>query len=696
MNRLLILLSFVFITAADAQKVTVSGRICNLNAVNDTAFILYFRQEGKIVDSTFSRNAGYYNAQVDPGKYDIVITKQSYLPQTIAGLSLTSPRNDINLSLKLSKAPLNREPYLIKQPGVHSESDTLYLNGASVLARGGTGTILKSSMASYSSGSKEIRKKHKKKKSKRKSGKRRYKSKRSSTSGESKKTGIRGGTTLPSYAKGTTATGDRVVGRGSRTDGTPDAEILSISKSEADKEATDPFRPGQVTAGHWRDLDHWKDWLKTNNDKTVALHMKVWGLYPKKLNVIKIANQNHEILPFVKIKLMNGSDIIWESVTDIDGQAYLWPMVEKDSMYVDAKDLEVQYAGGTYTILDYKSTYPDNYIRIQANKISSPKIEIGFMVDATGSMGDEIRFLQRELIDVIGRIKKERPCSEIYTGSVFYKDHGDDYLTRIQPLTKNPVNTIDFISNQYASGGGDFQEAVDYGLEASIKQLNWSDSAGTKILFILLDAPPHEKPEIQARINKAIRLAASKGIRLVPVAASGINQATEFLLKYMAILSNGEYLYITDDSQIGGRHLLPTGGKSDVEFLNDLMVKLILKYSENTCSQDEQIIKDTANTIDSAQLREQVKQNEQNEIILGSNWNMRFYPNPASDIVYFDFSESVNSLSIYSMNGQLMYENKTIANKQIQVDVSDYNSGLYTVQVYRNGEMVSGKLVVIH
>lgn len=687
MNRLLFLLSFVFTMTANAQKVTVCGRISNLNSVNDTDFILYFKQGGKVIDSTISRKAGYYSAMLNPGNYDIVVYKQSYLPQSINGLTLTSVRNDINLSLKLSKAPVFREPYLTTNPTDHSKSDTMYLDGVKV-------TVMRSGFACYSSISSSSMSKSKGKKHKRKKGKyKRSKTSRYKTDSR-KKTGIRGASSTPSYAAGTSATKSGIAGRGSRTDGF--LEVTSTEKSSADMDPN-PNRPGQVTAGHWRDIDHWKEWLKTNNDKTVASHMKVWGLYPNTLNVIKIANHNHEILPFVKIKLMNGSVVVWETVTDIEGKAYLWPMVEKDSTNTDAKDLELQYAGNTYSILDYKNTFPDNYVRIKANKTPSQKIEIGFMVDATGSMGDEIKFLQRELIDVVGRIKKERPCMDIYTGSIFYKDHGDDYLTRVQPLTSNPVNTIDFISNQYAGGGGDFPEAVDYGLEAAINELNWSAEAGTKLLFILLDAPPHVNPEIQTRLNKAIQLAASKGIRLVPVAASGINQATEFLLKYMAIITNGEYLYITDDSQIGGRHLLPTGGKSEVEFLNDLMVNVILKYSEGNCKQEQPVLnKDTLITQDSLKIREQIKQKEHNEIILGSNWHMRFYPNPAANMLYIDFSESIQSLSIYNINGQLMYENKTIADKQIQVDVSDYNSGLYTVQVYRNGEMVSGKLVVIH
>jgi hypothetical protein len=268
----------------------------------------------------------------------------------------------------------------------------------------------------------------------------------------------------------------------------------------------------------------------------------------------------------------------------------------------------------------------------------------------------------------------------------------------VQPLTSNPVNTINFISHQYASGGGDFPEAVDFGLEACIQELNWSDEAGTKILFILLDAPPHVNPEVQNRLNSAIQIAAAKGIRLVPVAASGINQQTEFLLKYMAIISNGEYLYITDDSNIGGRHLLPTGGKSDVEFLNDLMVKTIIKYSESNCQNEQEPLKltDSSQVKDSSIIREQVKQKQQNEIILGSNWHLRFFPNPASELVYFEFSEEVQSLRIYDMSGRLMFENSSLNGEKTQVDVSQFNSGLYSVQVQRKQEIVSGKLLVMH
>jgi hypothetical protein len=44
--------------------------------------------------------------------------------------------------------------------------------------------------------------------------------------------------------------------------------------------------------------------------------------------------------------------------------------------------------------------------------------------------------------------------------------------------------------------------------------------------------------------------------------------------------TNGTYVFITDDSGIGNSHLEPSVGEFQVEFLNDLMVRLINKYSD--------------------------------------------------------------------------------------------------------------------
>jgi hypothetical protein len=47
------------------------------------------------------------------------------------------------------------------------------------------------------------------------------------------------------------------------------------------------------------------------------------------------------------------------------------------------------------------------------------------------------------------------------------------------------------------------------------------------------------------------------------------------------MLTNGTYVFITNDSGIGNEHLEPSVGEYEVELLNELLVRLILKYTES-------------------------------------------------------------------------------------------------------------------
>jgi hypothetical protein len=80
--------------------------------------------------------------------------------------------------------------------------------------------------------------------------------------------------------------------------------------------------------------------------------------------------------------------------------------------------------------------------------------------------------------------------------------------------------------------------------------------------------------------HKSIDRYAAMGIKLIPIASSGIDKSTEFLLRMMASVTEGTYVFITDDSGVGGEHIQPTVGEYKVEILNDLMVRLIQKYLE--------------------------------------------------------------------------------------------------------------------
>jgi Mg-chelatase subunit ChlD len=204
-------------------------------------------------------------------------------------------------------------------------------------------------------------------------------------------------------------------------------------------------------------------------------------------------------------------------------------------------------------------------------------LDLGFLVDATGSMGDEMTYLQSELKDIVRRVRAVEPELDIRVSVVFYRDQGDAFVTRSLPFTRTIDDAVSFMSATSADGGGDFPEDMNAGLEDMMRQ-RWSRDAVPQMLFLLADAPPQQYIGADYTYHDAIRDAATKGIAIYPVAASGVDKPTEFLFRAMAVMTGGKYVFLTDDSGVGDSHEEPDITGYKVERLNDLMVREIRAY----------------------------------------------------------------------------------------------------------------------
>jgi Mg-chelatase subunit ChlD len=204
-------------------------------------------------------------------------------------------------------------------------------------------------------------------------------------------------------------------------------------------------------------------------------------------------------------------------------------------------------------------------------------LDVGFLVDATGSMGDEMTFLQSELKDIVRRVRALEPDLDIRVSVVFYRDRGDAFITKSLPFTRRVDEAVSFIAGTTADGGGDYPEDMNAGLEAMMRQ-GWSRDAVPQMLFLLADAPPQQYAGTDYTYHEAIADAAAKGIAIFPVAASGVDKPTEFLFRAMAVMTGGKYVFLTDDSGVGESHEEPDISGYTVEKLNDLMVREIRSY----------------------------------------------------------------------------------------------------------------------
>jgi len=198
------------------------------------------------------------------------------------------------------------------------------------------------------------------------------------------------------------------------------------------------------------------------------------------------------------------------------------------------------------------------------------QLDLAFVVDTTGSMGDELAYLRAELDRIAASVGRAFPEVQIRFGLVAYRDLGDDYVTL--PVDFTSLAAFRARLNQLsAGGGGDEPEALDRAMVA-MNELSWNPAAA-KVAFLVADAPAH--PENARRFHQAVNVARLRGVRIFSIAASDTRDDAEFLFRSAAQLTLGRYLFLTDDSRIGNAHGEPHIPCYQVQRLSNLMASVV-------------------------------------------------------------------------------------------------------------------------
>lgn len=381
----------------------------------------------------------------------------------------------------------------------------------------------------------------------------------------------------------TMAPGDAEGGRG-------DAEMMGPSDGEPGEEGSNGGNSlaGVVTAGEWNDLENWGFWnelMSGQNEDKFYEYLNYWSLYTGDRFAVTVVDDAGNPVCGAKVELFvdEADKPEWTAISDNKGSAELWFNIHT-SIDIDIERTFTAAVNGVKWNEPLRPTYnfaeEVNMNTLVAESVTTSKsADIAFIVDATGSMYDEIDFLKDDLLNIIERASSGSSI-ELRTGALFYRDEGDEYVTRIKDFNKDSKKTLKFIKDQNASGGGDYPEAVHTALEKALQDMSWEEGNYARIAFLLLDAPPHHQRNVIESLQKSINLYAAKGIKIIPIAASGVDKNTEFILRLMAIFTDGTYTFITNHSGVGGDHLIPTVGEYQVEQLNDLIVRLIQEYTE--------------------------------------------------------------------------------------------------------------------
>ncbi len=336
-------------------------------------------------------------------------------------------------------------------------------------------------------------------------------------------------------------------------------ESTPVTASPVGSGIVPPGRPtprpqaGLLTAGEHDDLlnpELYADYVRRSN-----LAQRIPALPrvdTERVLTVEVRDRQGRAVPFAPVTITCADGNAIRLATQADGTVTFFPELDRLSSQVTVSLDERNDTRRAVTISDA----PGNQ-RIGITAASQARavraLDLMLAIDTTGSMGDEIAFLQSELRAIIGSLQQRHPAVDIRVGFVFYRDEHDDYITRTIPLGSDISAAQTTLAAQSASGGGDYPEAMDQALIRAVNQ-NWRADA-VKALLLVADAPPHDR--WFGRTWNAAENARHRRIHITPVAASGVADEAEYAMRAMAAATQSRYLFLTDDSGIGNPHAPP-------------------------------------------------------------------------------------------------------------------------------------------
>jgi Mg-chelatase subunit ChlD len=175
------------------------------------------------------------------------------------------------------------------------------------------------------------------------------------------------------------------------------------------------------------------------------------------------------------------------------------------------------------------------------------RVEVVFVLDTTGSMGDLIDGAKRKIWSIANTIVEQNPDADVAMGLIGFRDRGDAYVVKTHAMTEDLQSLYGRLTRFEADGGDDTPESVNAALDAAISGLSWSKGDHVRrIVFLVGDAPPHMDYPDDRKYPDVLKEAKQRGI-IVNAVQAGNMQETEEVWKDIAQRGQGRYMAIPQD-----------------------------------------------------------------------------------------------------------------------------------------------------
>ncbi|TAL35127.1 MAG: VWA domain-containing protein [Spirochaetes bacterium] len=286
------------------------------------------------------------------------------------------------------------------------------------------------------------------------------------------------------------------------------------------------------------------------------------------------------------VEIYGNRDKLCWGKTYADG-TYLFFPSEYDQKYIAYK-VQVTSSAGKKEIAVDRQGKREIPIALDAPRTAQKNVplDIVFVMDTTGSMGEEIARL-KDTIEIIKLNLTALPAKPaVRFGMVLYKDKDEEeYRTQVIPLTDNMDAFKRELDKVEASGGGDEPEDLQGALADLIGKIKWNPD-GIRISLIITDAPPHLDYGQEYTYAGAARDARAAGIKIFTVGTGGLPLMGEYILRQISQYTYAKYIFLTygEKGESAGGKEGSVSHHTGSNFTTDKLETIIMRFAKEELS----------------------------------------------------------------------------------------------------------------
>ncbi len=374
--------------------------------------------------------------------------------------------------------------------------------------------------------------------------------------------------------------GEDAVGKGKFTETESRGEKSSPDKKSTGIDYPKSSGPSGLKAGFADDnkqFNYFIDFLGKYAPSVRHYHINV-----RERIIIKAVDDMKKPLHNAQISVFGNNILLAKGLTHSDGSFLFFP--SEYGPAVREYKAEVLYQQKKTVFTFEREGKRDVLLQLPLARQTPARVglDIVFVFDTTGSMGEEIERLKRTIELIYLNLSSIQGRPLVRFGMVLYKDRGDEYITKVVPLTGNLHEFEAALNEVEADGGGDLEEDLQSALYDTLNRIQWSNTA-IRMGFIITDAPPHLDYGQSFTYVHAMKSAREKGIKLFSVGTGGLDIKGEYVLRQISQYTGGKYIFLTygEKGESEGGREGSVSHHTGANFQTDKLESIIIRFARD-------------------------------------------------------------------------------------------------------------------